>query len=154
VTTMEALKDIRDVLLNSDEINSYCQNKYLKNIKVFLGADERDLPEYGNAPYVLIDRGKALFESRNSARNTSCDFYMFICVYQENITDDGNGVIYDGALEADELTQIIRQVVTENTNYPIDFKEEKLLGDADISLRKYPIYALVEIGEIKLREGR
>ncbi len=154
MTIIEALKDIRDVLINSDEVNSYCQSKYSKNIKVFLGADERDLPEYGNAPYVLLDRGKALFESRNSARNASCDFYMFVCVYQENITNDGNGVVYDGALEADELAQIIRQVVTENTKHPVSFKEERLLGETEISLRKYPIYAQVEMGEIKIREER
>ena len=151
----EILLDIRNAIINSEAIQDFCFQKYTKEIKVFLGADERDLPEINNCPYILLDRGKAKLQNNNTLRVVECDFYIFICIYQADIQDDGKGLIYSGILEIDQLAQLIRQEISKNVVVPIEFVEEEIPSISENApLRQYPVYFQFEKANIKLRERR
>ena len=151
----EILVDIRNAIINSASIKDFCNQKYDKDIKVFLGADERDLPEINNCPYILLDRGKAKLQNDNTLREVECDFYIFICIYQSDIQDDGNGIIYSGIIEIDQLAQLIRQEISKNVLAPIEFVEEEIPSVSENApLRQYPVYFQFERANIKLRERR
>ena len=151
----EILLDIRNAIINSQAIQDFCFQKYTKEIKVFLGADERDLPEINNCPYVLLDRGKATLKNSNTLREVEYDFYIFICICQTDIQNDGNGIIYSGIIEIDQLAQLIRQEISKNVVAPVEFVEEEVPSVSENApLRQYPVYFLFERGTIKLRERR
>ncbi|HDM08699.1 MAG TPA: hypothetical protein ENF97_01070 [Candidatus Omnitrophica bacterium] len=151
----EVLEEIRAALLNSQDIDNFCQTNYGKSLKVFLGADERDLPEISNCPFVLLDRGSIDFSEGNTYRDSACEFYLFIAIYQEQTIDDGRGVVYSGINEIDELSQMIRQEIC-NSIYPVLFEEETVIGiNPDLPLRRYPVYMVMNKAIIRpMRERR
>ena len=150
----DVLNSLTDIIATSDEINEYCQNKYGKELNIFLGADERDLPEISNAPFVLLDRSKAKYEERNKMRETEYEIFFFVCIVQENITKEGNRIIYNGISEVEKLAEKIRKTVTQ-INYPIEFIASDIpsLGENG-TLRRYPAYYLFERAQVKIREER
>jgi len=151
----EILLDIRNVIIDSQLISDFCIQKYGREIKVFLGADERDLPEINNCPYVLLDRGKSKLQDSNTIRNLNGEFYIFICIYQTDIQDDGKGVVYSGILEIDQLARLIRQEISKKIVAPVEFIEEEIPSTSENApLRQYPIYFHFERANIKLRERR
>lgn len=149
----EALNDIRNILISDTDIKEFCNTKYNKDITVFLGADERDLPDINNAPYILLDRASVKFNEKNLDRDAEYEFYALVCVYQERITKDANGSIYNGVLEIDELCYKVRNAVSA-APLAISFVSESLAGTSDAPLRRYPIYYHIERAQIKLKEER
>lgn len=154
-TITETLLKVRDALLSSEKIRDFCQTKYDRPVKVFLGADIRDLPEVENCPYILLDRGKAVFKNENMLRDVACEFYLFICIYQPNVQEDQGGLIYTGVLEIDSLAQLVRQEICKSVAAAINFTEEEVPSANEAApLRQYPVYVHFEKADIKTRENR
>lgn len=154
-TITEILLNIRQAILNSDIIQNFCRNAYNKELKVFLGADERDLPEINNCPYMLLDRGKAKLTDSNTLRNIDAEFYIFLCIYQETVQEDATGIIYQGVVEIDELSRLVRQEICKNVVAPIEFVEEEIpSANENAPLRQYPVYFQFQKAFIKLREDK
>jgi len=149
----EALLSFREALKVDGDIKDFCNSKYNKDLTVFLGADQRDLPDVNNAPYVLLDRASVRFSEKNLERYGEYDFYLLICIYQDRITKDDAGVIYDGVVEIDNLSYLVRKSIS-SLDLPVSFVSESVAGTTDTPLRNYPVYYHVDHGQLKLRENR
>jgi len=114
------------------------------------------LPEVENCPYVILDRAEAKYTENNQLRDIECEIFLFICIYQEDITDDGRGVIYKGVEEIDSLAQLIRQEVSKKKlKAPVMWTDSVIPSVSESApLRRYPIYMQLEKATIKLRERR
>lgn len=118
----------RDALVNSGEIDSFCQSKYGKPVKIFTGYDANQPPTTLDCPYILIYPGKKVEGANKKIYRYTIPIEWSIC---NNTKTESNRVVeLQGIYEADELGQLILMVLNEvSVDLPIskvDYNKEAI----------------------------
>lgn len=100
----------RDVLVKSQEIDDFCQNRYAKPIKIFIGLDAEHPPADQDCPYILIRLGKKM-------EGADKKVYRYVIPVEWGIRnntkiEDSNLVELPGLYDSDELGQLILTVLS------------------------------------------
>lgn len=87
-----------DILKESERLESYCQKKYGKTFKIFMGADPKEPPGEDMAPYIMIIPGGK--EEGGDVGENTYTVYVHACISQREETADGE--VIQGSFDDDE----------------------------------------------------
>lgn len=123
----------KDILVNSERLEAYCQEKYGKSFKIYMGADPKDPPEEAMAPYImLIPGGK---EEGGELGVNTYTVYVHACICQGKETADGESV--QGSFN-DEEYQNAKVYIVPGEKEIIEFSE-LIFEELQDNLEEHPI---------------
>lgn len=117
----------KDILQNSEKLENYCQDKYGKSFKIFMGADPKEPPGENMAPYIMIIPGSK--EEGGDVGENTYTVFIHTCICQGTELADGKPVtgsfddeeykdakvyIVPGEKEIVEFSQLIFEELQDN----------------------------------------
>jgi hypothetical protein len=108
-----------DKLLNSEKINQYCLTKYGMLPLIQKGWDQQNSPTDEDCPYIAIHEA----HKEEGLGQSEYDYMITVlwAVTNDNYTMEGRLKVYDGAVECDELGQlIVDELQMVNPSFPIN----------------------------------
>lgn len=139
----ELLISLRDTFANDQTISNFCQNKYGKTQKVFLGVDHRNPPLQGDYPIIVIfsvDKAPREEGSGWSIKEAS----IGVGVINETSVTDGNKVTYPGMEEVQKLRELVEDAIF---NAKIGVKVDVNVGTASEMI--WPLFRSDTVIQIK-----
>ena len=145
----DALREMFNILKDSDELNKFCKENLGGELSVFLGSDENNLTEIDNAPYIVLDKSYVDFKRVNRQLECDAHFYLFFCIYDEGKKDG----VYSGVEKIDKFAYIARWEILKNIKRPVEFLQETIQAEkVDAPLRSYPVYTMLLTGKTVYKE--
>ncbi len=101
-----------DILEKSEKLEEYCQTKYEKSPKFYLGGDPKNPPKETDCPYfVILPSGK---DEGLSLSPFSYTVYILCAIAQSGIDKNGNETRLKGTEEISEISQIVYEELQTN----------------------------------------
>ena len=108
----------RDALVNSQEIDDFCQSKYGKSLKLFIGLDVNQPPTKQDCPYILIYPGKKVEGASKKINRYTIPIEWSI--NNNTKTESNNLIELPGGYEVEELGQLVLMVLNgASVDHPI-----------------------------------
>ena len=117
------LTQVFDTIASDADIEYYCQLKYTKSPKIFLGIDEDNPPSASDYPVIVI------FSISRSARGESnkwvdYDVVIGVGVINQTKNEDGNKISLPGLLEAEHLRELVETALFGKIAHKTDVSAE------------------------------
>ncbi len=122
-----------DIIENSESIKTYCQEKYGKDFKLYLGADPKEPPGAENAPYIMIIPGSKT-EGMNDDTFTYTNF-IHVCIVKGEKTADGETIKHDTEYEK------AKKFIVPGQKEIIEFSQ-LIYSELQANLQEHPISKL------------
>ena len=142
ITITEILQKLRDLIVESDDLATWCDTKYDKSPTIFVGIDSRHPPTEDSMPHILLLPG-----GKDEGTEESIHIYrvhVSWCVKDTGVTQTENVIEYDGVYNTDALGQLIWNILAGfSTNCPASRVEYDIEGAAFVPL--FPGTMTIEI---------
>lgn len=114
----EIIKKWAQALHDDEKINTYCQEHYGKLPIIQIGWDEQNSPTEDDCPYIC------LHEAEKNGAETRKEYTYTVsvlwAVHNDDYTEDDRMRVYAGAVECDELGELILDAMNNtNTSWPL-----------------------------------
>ena len=127
--------DIVAATIRADtDISSFCQTRYKKAVRVFVGVDPMNPPEFENCPMVVITSSTRFRESRQAYRNHG--IHVGAAIHDQNTTDENNVVRFLGIYRLEEFACLVETAVTKAMN-AAGFQSDQTPGFEDVTTPPY-----------------
>ncbi len=108
-TSSTVMTTVRDILSADADIAAWCLQKYFDGPYVWLGLDERSLPDNTQYPMIAI---LSVTQSRSSdAHQIKWDIEINAVIHNDNITVSGRQSTCDGLLDIEALRELIENAL-------------------------------------------
>jgi hypothetical protein len=131
--SLKVLNEIYNQLTTSVPINSYCVEKYNKNLFCFLGSSG-NIDFNSKSPCVVISNTPDLKYSYE--RNAPYKINLTLYIHDENIIEEINGTKYIGYMNLEELSEIIALELFKNKT----LKAKKLIEYSSYIGENFPLW--------------
>lgn len=111
----EVLENFRDVLKDRAEIKSYCQGKFQKDHKVFLGVDPKNPPAESDFPALAIV-GIKVVERGQSRIKYSVAIGVLVKGGKEPQVS-GNSSTHEAFVQAEELNELAEEAIIKSQKF-------------------------------------
>lgn len=129
------LLKMRDVLVGSTALTTWCNTEYNKDPAIFIGTDNNNPPAATNMPHIILLPGVKK-EGLKKGMNVYCVNVSW-GVTDANTTSTGNVTEYNGLYNADAFGQLIWETLADySTNYPASKVKYEVVGAAAVPLFK------------------
>lgn len=144
ITLTSVLQAWRDVLKGSAEVKAWCQEKYGKDPKIFVGVNEKRPPKDTDCPFIVLMALPKTEGLENSPYTYS--FLVGWSVLNKEITDIDGVIEYPGLYETDELGQMIWGLIqAASSEHPCSQMEYDINADSMDLLPQFPGAMLIDI---------
>ena len=126
MTPSEVLDTVATAIINASEVNDFCQTKYGKAPKVYVGFDLDNPPGTQDYPVIAVAGPfSSDIDDRGMERREDLRISITVCVYNESIETDGQKVTYPGAKEVLDLAWHIRNALRTLGEPVLEFVSEE-----------------------------